>query len=250
MSKFGCILFVMLFALACKQDKLTDAEIIINKSIEVSGGERFRNSTVDFLFRKRTYRAIRYQNYFLLTRTTIDANDTIVDVLNSHAEFSRFINQRKIEIHDTMASKYKSSVNVVHYFSVLPYGLNDAAVKKSFLDKVKINNAEYYKIKVTFDVEGGGEDYDDVFIYWINTNTFKADYLGYSYAETDGIGYRFREALNERYIEGIRFVDYNNYKPKNKTDNVEVLDSLFVHSQLKLLSKIELENIKVDIENY
>ena len=38
----------------------------------------------------------------------------------------------------------------------------------------------------------------------------------YSYIESDGIGLRFREAFNERYINGIRFVDYNNYKPKLK----------------------------------
>lgn len=237
---------LVLLVLACKHNELTDANAMVNKSIEVSGGERFRNSTIDFDFRDRHYKAIRDKGYFLLTRTTIYDQDTIVDTLNSHGEFSRFINQEKMELHDTIAAKYTSSVNAVHYFSVLPYGLNDTAVNKAYLGKTKIKDSEYYKVKVTFDEEGGGEDYDDVFVYWINTNTYKADYLAYSYAESDGTGYRFREAYNERYVKGIRFVDYNNYKPKTNMENVEDLDRLFEQGELELLSKIELKGISVN----
>ncbi len=104
-----------------------------------------------------------------------------------------------------MAVKYTGSVNSVHYCSVLPYGLNDAAVQKKLLEETSINQKPYYKVQISFAEDGGGEDFDDVFIYWIDKKTFKVDYLAYSFHENDG-GMRFREATNERFVNGIRLL--------------------------------------------
>lgn len=134
----------------------------------------------------------------------------------------------------------------MHYFSVLPYGLNDKAVNKTYLGKTKIKGKDYHKIKITFNEDGGGEDFDDVFIYWIDIQTFKVDYLAYSYSESNGMGLRFREAYNERFIDSIRFVDYNNYKPKYKVLVIEDLDIHFERGALELLSKIELKKLFVE----
>jgi hypothetical protein len=57
---------------------------------------------------------------------------------------------------------------------------------------------------------------------------------------------RFREAYNECYVNGIRFVDYKNYKPINKDADLFDLDRLFENNELKLLSKIENKNIVVE----
>ena len=156
------------------------------------------------------------------------------------------INELPFEVSDGKETAYSASVNSVHYFSVLPYGLNDRAVKRTYLKLLKVKGKEYHKIKVAFNKDGGGEDFEDVFMYWINTKTFKADYLAYSYNEDGGLGLRFREAYNERYIEGVRFVDYYNYKPKNENASLENLDNLFEVDGLSLLSKIELKNILVN----
>ena len=83
-------------------------------------------------------------------------------------------------------------------------------------------------------------------MYWVNTVTSKVDYLAYSYNEDDGKGLRFREAYNERYVKGIRFVDYNNYKPKDNTSKLEELDKQFIDNKLELLSKIELKEVTVN----
>ena len=61
---------------------------------------------------------------------------------------------------------------------------------------------------------------------------------------------RFREAYNERYVNGIRFVDYNNMKPINSGASVLKVDSLFNNDLLKLLSKIELKDIDVTLGSY
>jgi hypothetical protein len=144
---------------------------------------------------------------------------------------------------------YRASVNSVHYFSVLPFGLNDKAVNKTLMGDDTIKTKDYFKVKVTFNPEGGGEDYEDVFIYWINKTNFKVDYLAYSYNEIDGKGLRFRQAYNERFVNGIRIVDYNNYKTENTSIPLEDLGTAFDTDKLVLLSKIELENVEVQLIN-
>ena len=147
-----------------------------------------------------------------------------------------------------MAVRYSGSVNSVHYFSVLPFGLNDPAVKKKFLKEATVKGKQYYKIEVRFSEEGGGEDFDDVFIYWIGKEDFLLDYLAYSY-RVNGGGMRFREATNKRIVNGIRFVDYNNYKAKNASTKLENLDKAFENSTLNKLSEINLENVTVTFSN-
>lgn len=235
-----------MFLVNCKQEKTAapSASEIIDRSIEVSGGTIVQASTIDFKFRNRHYKAIRDGGDFQLIRYFKDSIYDIRDVVNNQG-FTRFKNGKEVEVVDSMATSYAASVNSVHYFSVLPYSLDGKAVNSAYLEKTHIKDRPYHKIKVTFDEHGGGEDFEDVFVYWVNAETYKVDYLAYSYNEADGLGFRFREAYYERYIEGIRFVDYRNYKPKTLDLTVANLDDLFEKNQLELLSKIELENINV-----
>ncbi|MDT0557455.1 DUF6503 family protein [Ichthyenterobacterium sp. W332] len=245
---------VVIFSLvlfACNEkpkSKSLSADDIVNKSIAISGGEKFGNSKIEFDFRDKHYLAKRSKGNFILTRAFKIDEDSVFDILSNEG-FERFINADFIKLPDSTKVKYTASVNSVHYFSVLPYGLNDGAVNKKLLRGVTVKGQPYYKINVTFNEDGGGEDFEDVFIYWINKNTFKVDYLAYSYNEDDGKGLRFRESYNERTTNGLRFVDYNNYKPKDNTIVLSNLDQLFETDSLILLSKIELENISVDLIN-
>lgn len=244
MKKYLLLLTVTMLFLSCEKQKEISAQDIVDKSIAISGGNKVKNSTIAFGFRDIYYKAIRNNGQFKLERLFKDSTNIIRDVL-SNDEFKRYINNKAVKVADSMIPKYSASVNSVHYFSVLPFGLNDAAVNKQYIDKVELKGKLYHKIKITFNQEGGGEDFEDVFVYWIDTETYKTEYIAYSYDENHGVGLRFREAYNERYENGIRFVDYNNYKPKNSTVSVKDLDDLFEKNQLQLLSKIELTNITV-----
>jgi len=244
MQKLIYVVAICLLIVACKTETSLTAQGIVDKTIEVSGGEKYLNAEIDFDFRDKHYRSVREGGKFQYERQFQDSIGIIKDVLNNDG-FQRYVNNSLAEIPDSMAVKYTSSVNSVHYFALLPYGLNDAAVNKSSLGEVIIKDKLYHKIKVTFRQEGGGEDYEDVFIYWINAENLKADYIAYSYIEDDGVGIRFREAYNERFINGLRFVDYNNYKSEDANMDLLDLDRAFESGSLKLLSKIELENIVV-----
>lgn len=241
-------LFILLAFCCCKtknQAEVLAPEIIINKSIEVSGGHKISKSIIGFNFRNLHYKATRNNGVFSLVRVTVKDNDSIFDVLTNKG-FERIVNNKLVKVVDSMIPRYSSLVNSVHYFSILPFGLNDEAVNKQYLCLVDIKGVKYHKIKVTFNKDKGGEDYEDVFVYWINEKTYKTEFIAYSYIENDALGFRFREANNERYVNGIRFVDYNNYKPQSTIVSPIKLDELFKKNELVLVSKIELKNIKVD----
>jgi hypothetical protein len=243
-------LIVTLVLSSCKDQKTTDSNLaqdVVDKAIKVVGGEGFKTSKIEFDFRDRHYKAERNGGKFQFERIWKDSVNDYRDVL-SNSGFQRFINDSMVSVPDTMAVKYTSSINAVHYFSILPYGLNDKAVNKYYLGTVEIKGKSHHKIKITFDEEGGGEDYDDIFVYWINTKTYSVDYLSYSYVEDhNDVGLRFREAYNRRTVNGLTFTDHNNFMPVDTLATVENLDSLFVANKLKLLSKIELDNIKVNL---
>lgn len=254
MRSHNILLVLILLLSSCKGDKTTQplndskskAQELIDRTIQISGGEHYGNSIIGFNFRGLYYNAKRQNGDFSLSRIQVKDGDSIIDILSNEG-FSRFINNEFQTLHDSMAVKYTASVNSVHYFSILPYGLNDRAVLKTYLDQELISGETYDKIQIRFKPQGGGEDYDDVFIYWVNTTSYKVDYLAYSYEEDDGRGMRFREALNERYINGLRFVDYINYKPKSENITLQELGQQFNNDELITVSKINLENVEVKL---
>lgn len=248
------ILVVLLSFFNCKEkesqiNKTESAEDIIKEAIAVSGGDLFDRSDISFDFRDIHYRAIRNHGRFQLERHFKDSLSEIKDVL-SNSGFERFRDEEKVHLSDSLTSLYSNSVNSVHYFSVLPYGLDGKAVHKTYLGSKEIKSKDYHKIKITFSEDGGGEDFEDEFIYWIAEDSFSVDYLAYSFKELDGgMGFRFREAYNISMSNGLRFADYNNYKPNTSDVDLENLDDLFIADNLQLLSKIELKKIQVKLLN-
>lgn len=237
------IIGLSLSLLSC-ETKLTDAQKIVDKTIEASGGEKYLHSQIEFDFRGRHYVAKRNNGTYSYERIFKDSSDTIHDYV-TNAGFKREINNIEVTVPDSMAVRYTSSTNSVNYFALLPYGLNDAAVNKKYLEETVINEKRYYKIQVSFNADGGGEDHEDIYLYWINQETFIIDYLAYSFAEEDETSFRFRVAYNPRIVNGIRVQDYINYKPENNSLTVEQAEELYKQGKLIELSKIETENVQV-----
>ncbi len=239
-------LVILLFTGCKQQEKEMTAQQIVDKAIEVSGGEKYQNAEVDFTFRNIKYKSLRQNGRYSLQRLLPDTLNTLDLVTNEG--FTRLQKSDKVVLADTTAVKYAESVNSVHYFAQLPYGLNDEAVQKKLLGEVTIKDKEYYKIEVTFSETDGGVDFEDVFLYWISKEDFTVDYLAYKFF-TEGGGIRFRESYNPRVIEGIRFVDYKNYRPKDKDVDFYTVDALYERGELVELSLIEKENIRVRLLN-
>lgn len=239
------LLFISMSLYNCAPETPTAQEIIDN-AIDVAGGDIISNASIHFKFREYYYRATRENGLRTFERCTDAACEAQRDVIKRNGDFVRFRESIKQNIPDSMSTKYASSVNSVHYFSVLPYGLNDKAVLKTYDGETIIHKEPYYKIKVTFKQDGGGEDFQDEYMYWIHKKTYTVDYLAYNYKVNEG-GTRFRAAYNERVINGVRIVDYKNYKPEEQFPPLTELGSLYENEKLELLSKIELEDVTIAV---
>ncbi len=222
------------------------AQEIVDKTIENAGGSRYDNAIIHFTFRGKQYRSKRSDGLYELERFINGPDGIVHDVVNNSG-LERVIENCPVKVVDSLITKISDGVNSVHYFAGLPYGLNAPAVHKKLIGEYTIQGNEYYKIKVTFDQKGGGTDFEDEFMYWIHKENYTIDFLAYKYAVNKG-GIRFREAYNSRIINGIRFVDYNNYKTDDLTTPLSDLDRLFEKKKLKLLSKIELKDIYVYVD--
>ena len=247
--KVVSLLTLVLLIFSCKEQARTtlSAQEIVDKSILVSGGEQYKTNDIFYKFRDYQYASEWKDGDRILKRIRLTDSTKVLDVKGSRG-FNRYINDSLVPLKDSIANLYANSVNSVHYFAHLPYGLNDPAVNKELLGEVAIRDKEYYKVKVTFDQKDGGKDYEDIYLYWFNKETFKPDYLAYKFY-VDGGGIRFRAAYNERYLGGIRFVDYENYETATGDSAFYDVDVLYEKDKLKLLSKIELEEISVIASN-
>ncbi|MFD2202844.1 DUF6503 family protein [Shivajiella indica] len=233
--------FFLLFS--CKStDK--EAQRIVDRSIQAHGGKLFEKAKISFDFRERYYEIFKSPKRYEYIREFTDSTGMVRDVLNNDG-FQRTINGKLAALTDERTGAFTRSVNSVAYFAYLPYGLNDPAVFKTYLGEDEIDGKKYFLVQVTFSEEGGGEDFDDVFLYWFNQDNYLIDYLAYSY-HTDGGGVRFRKAIQQHEVGGLILQDYENYKPEDKNTPVFEMGKLYKSDKLELLSEILLENIRVD----
>lgn len=221
-----------------------DAQAIVDAAIETHGGKAYENFQVDFDFRDKHYTAVRKGGLYTYTRAFTDSTGTYRDVLSNDG-FTRHRNDTLQDLPEEKKNAFSNSVNSVIYFALLPFGLNDAAVIKTYVGEDKVKDQQYHLIKVTFQQAGGGTDHEDEFLYWINQDKHTVDYLAYSY-HTNGGGIRFREAINPQRVGGIVWQDYINYKASDeKNTPLDQLMPLFKEGKLLELSRIEQNNIAV-----
>ena len=219
---------------------LSKADSIINDAILAHGGEKYNVADYSFVFRNKKFRFQNNNNSYTYI-AEFQKGDTLVKDVLKDGKFERYMNANLQNIKATEIIKYSEALNSVIYFATLPYKLNDASVRKKYIEKVQIKNDSYDVIEVTFDIEGGGKDFEDEFYYWINKNTHKMDYLAYRYHTNDG-GIRFREAYNRRVVDGITFQDYINYEAPFEAPLIE-LPQWLQSGRLKEVSRIETEHI-------
>ena len=238
----GVFLFITSFAKQ-KETVFDFSQKVIDEAIKVHGGKKYKTAHFKFDFRDKHFEYERSDGNFTYCREYTSKDGRQLKDILKNENYTHYINEIHQEKMDPKKEfKYREDLNSVNYFAFLPYFLNDGAVNKKYLGLVDMNDAKYHKIEVTFQEEGGGVDFQDVYVYWIKDGDFTMDYLAYSF-QVNGGGVRFREAYNPRTVGGIRFQDYINYKHDNKNIPVQQLDEAFLNKELRELSRIELKNI-------
>ncbi|MGW8121419.1 DUF6503 family protein [Roseivirga echinicomitans] len=247
-------LLLSAFVMACSSPQKTEkaepkskVQEIVDEAIAFHGMEGLNNAEFSLTFRNIDYTYKNSKGLFEYTRTQTDSiGQTVFDVMNNDG-LVRLTDGDTTEITEEKRAAYTRSVNSVIYFFRLPFGLNDAAVNKTYVGERKMKGKTYYEVKVTFAQEGGGEDFDDVFLYWFDKEDYSMDYLAYLY-HTDEGGMRFREAINPRRVNGVLVQDYVNMKPENEQMDIMDILALYNAGELKVLSEIINEGVKFSLK--
>ncbi len=251
---------ILILMTACtkkvQQDKLASqvkdvpanpASQTIDQAIRAHGGlEKYENLSLAFEFRGRTYKAARKNGLYQYERLFTDSIGAVRDIVRNDG-FVREVNGLEAAVHDSMKVKYTGSISSVIYFALQPFPLKDPAVIPTYLGEVELEGRKQHKIEVRFRQEGGGPEFEDVFMYWIDVEEGFVNYLAYLY-HTEGGGIRFRKGYNFREVEGIRIADYVNYKAEYGKVELEELDKLYEAGELEELSRIETENARPQYE--
>lgn len=226
-------------------DQRSEAQKVVDAAIEAHGGKAYESSKIEFDFRNIHYSILKTPNTYEYIREFTDSTGTVRDVLNNSG-FVRTVNGTKIDtLTEERIGAFSRSVNSVAYFAFLPYGLNDAAAVKTLVGETEIKGKKYDLIRVTFKAEGGGDHYEDEFLYWFGKEDHLMDYMAYLYF-TDGGGVRLREVSGVQEVGGIRFQNYLNFKPADKETPLDRMQELYESGNLEKLSEINLDNIRVE----
>lgn len=223
-----------------------DARVIIEEAVTKAGLANFNDAAATFRFRDKRYRYQRNNGQFRYERwwSTKDSGEEIRDILTNDG-LVRYVNGEVVELTDKQRKGYGNAVNSVIYFAFMPFVLKDAAVIPTYEGRDTIQEEILDRIRVGFTRENGGDDSEDEFLYWFTPNTRQLKYL--AYAEPNGKAPRFRVAHNERVVDGVTVRDYHNYATpdKNGPRLVKYLADDYDMGRLKLLSEIDLEEVKV-----
>ena len=242
-SVLAMIPSLFVFYTAFPQSSKITAEEIIDKCIETHGHEKFKEIHLEFTFRDYDYMLHRDKLQTIYSRKTKVDTLTITDVYPLKKRLKRKINGQEIELSDSLAQKFQTSLNSVMYFVELPNKLKDPTVITEYLGEKIINDDSYHVLKISFDPYSN-DDHQDEYRYWINSKTFTMDYFAYSF-QVDGGGTRFRKAINRREIKGVVFQDYENYRPIEKYVPLDTIPDLLIEGKLLMVSLIEKRNISL-----
>lgn len=222
------------------------ARTLLDSARAITGTDRLADAEVAFTFRDGRYTYARTPDgSFRYTRLRTDSTGAEhLDALDNDG-LTRLTDGRPVSLPAKRQAAYANSVNSVIYFAFLPWALADEAARPRYQALDTLRGRPYHRLRVTFAEEGGGSDFEDEFLYWLDVDDLSLDFLAYSY-EVDGGGVRLRESFNERSVDGLTVRDYRNYaaEPEGSVP-LEGMAEAWEAGRLELLSVIALEDVEV-----
>ncbi len=250
-----CIL--LLVVMGCSRPAagpVGDAEAVeaVHAARAAHGSDRLDGRTVHFTFRGTPFTAWRDGGRFRYSRTTVDdAGRTVVETVD-HRGVSRTVNGAETPFaSDRERRVAETAVGSVVYFALLPAALADAAVRVRSLGRDTVDGRLYDAVEVTFAQDGGGDDWEDRYLYWLHPERHTVDFLAYTYRETPGdtaraaTGHRFRRVTRAWTAGGVRFQDYQNLTADSLA-RLEDYPATLAAGRLFPVSDVRTETVRVE----
>lgn len=224
------------------------AATVIDRAMDRHGSDVLDRAVVSFDFRNDDYWIRQNDGLFHYRRSYTDSLDRrIIEGLANDSTYRR-VNDSTVTLSTSERESIETTINSVVYFALLPEPLGDPAVQPSYTGRDTIDGVPYHRVRVTFQQEGGGDDWQDIFMYWFHTDTYAMNYLAYAYGlePDEEFGTRFREAYNVRRRNGVRFADYHNFTVDTLTENqLSQYPELWADGSARLVSNVELDSVHV-----
>ena len=240
---------VLLLAGGCQSpDSTPSAAAVIDSARVAHGAPMLNEAVVTFDFRGDDYRIRQDGGPFHYRRSYADSLGRPVTEGLTNDGIYRVVDGDTVSLSSSERDAVETTVNSVTYFALLPEPLGDSAVQPTYSGRDTIDGVPYHRVKVTFRQEGGGRDWEDVFMYWFRTDTYAMGYLAYAFGQgpDEESGTRFREAYNVRRVNGVRMADYRNYTVDTlSADQMEEYPDLWARDAARLVSRIELDSVQV-----
>ncbi|WP_233992730.1 DUF6503 family protein [Salinibacter altiplanensis] len=242
------VVFVLLLGACTAPESPPSAAVVIDSARAAHGASVLDRAVVALDFRGDAYRLRQDGGDFHYRRASTDSlGRSVTEGLTNDGRY-RVVEGDTVSLSASERAAVETTVNSVAYFALLPAPLGDPAVQPTYSGRDTIDGVPYHRVKVTFQQEDGGPDWEDVFVYWFRVDTYDMDYLAYAYGQgpEEEAGTRFREAYNVRRRGGVRVADYHNYTADSLTaDQLARYPDLLESGALERVSEIEIDSVQV-----
>ena len=234
----------------CQSSEVSpDAGAVIDSARSAHGASVLQRATVEFQFRGDDYQIRQNEGQFHYQRAYTDSLDRSVTEGLTNEGVYRVVEDDTLSLSSSERADVKTTVNSVSYFALIPEPLDEPAVQATYSGRDTIEGESYHRVRVTFQREGGGDDWQDIFLYWFHTDTYAMDYVAYAYGlgpDEEDAGTRFRKAYNVRRVNGVRMADYRNYTADTLApDRMAQYPALRNQDALELVSNIEIDSVRI-----
>ncbi|MGF1510766.1 MAG: DUF6503 family protein [Myxococcota bacterium] len=214
------------------------ALVLLEKTIQAHGARRLANSTYAFEFRGDRIRMHRRDGVFCYERIETEADGETVTRLDNDG-----LVRWKDGVQRPAPDAAGRSLNSIVYFASLPYPLLDPAVHVEKRADQRIRGRAFHVLDVSFRRQGGGDDHEDTFRYWLDAESSLITFMAYRFSR-DGGGVRFREATDYVTVGRVRFIQWKNFGVQDSTPPFDQVLKRWREGTLPLISVVELEHLR------
>jgi len=217
---------------------------MIAAAVRASGLEAPQQLELRFVFRGTPYRLWLDGRRTVAEREVATPEGTVRTDRLDGSSFTATIDGEPAALSSEDAGRLRRSLNSVAYFALLPRPLQDEAVVARLLGVSELGGQPWDTVEVRFREEGGGDDHEDVFRYWLHPETHRVGYLAYTFDTGKG-GVRVRKATRFHEVDGVVLVDWSNHGRNGRGLLIDDAVAELEAGTLPLLSTIELEGVGV-----
>lgn len=239
------IVAIILLLFSCNNEQSLSGEDLLNRAIEVSGGDSFFHSTISFDAQGMRYTMERDGNIANFTsERQVDTTYYKATYRNGYQQY--FVNG--VEQEESFSSRkfISSRLEGFLYLTSIPHVFNQTAVIVNRKEDVVIRNKTYQVLHITFTKLPEDDPGNEFYLYIDPVSgyvEFRAEKL-----DLDGETNLLKKAYNPRIIEGIRFVDYKVFTTRDTTMLLSDYYKAYDIPNLIPIGDIEYTNIEVELK--